>query len=166
MTLKLENHDTEEELEKEIKSSKNCRYQLRLRAILMLKQGIKPGLIKKALIISDPTYSEWIRKYNNSGKEALKKYGSGRKEGNPVWDQSIFDELFKNLDCMEEYWSVIKMQKWIKDSYDVSIPCSTIDYKLHKANYSWKTSRPSPYKGDAVKQEDFKKMELKRWLRN
>jgi transposase len=58
------------------------------------------------------------------------------------------------------------MQEWIKENYDKNIPSSTIEYNLHKANYSWKSNRPSPYKGDEEKQKEFKKKELRRWLKS
>jgi hypothetical protein len=35
---------------------------------------------------------------------------------------------------MEEYWSVPKIPKWIKEEYEQDIPHSTIEYHLHKAN--------------------------------
>jgi len=160
--LELKDHDSEEELKKEIRATKNGRYELRLRTVLMLKQGYSPKAIKEILLISGSTYAKWIKQYNEEGKERLKKHGSGRKEGNPKWDQRIFESLMKKLDLMEEYWSVPKMQKWIEEEYGVEIPDATIEYHLHKNNYSWKTNRPSPYKGDKKQQERFKKRALKK----
>ena len=164
--LKIENHDSEEELRKEIRNTKNGRYQLRLRVILSVKIGMSSSEIRKELLISSATYSNWIQKYNANGKEALKQHNSGRAEGNPKWDASIFYELFKKLDLMQEHWSIVKMQQWIKEEYDKDIPYSTIEYRLHKANYSWKTNRPSPYKGDKDKQEEFKKTASRKWEKN
>ena len=57
------------------------------------------------------------------------------------------------------------MQEWIRLTYEKNIPSTTVERKLHQANYSWKSSRPSPYKGDIVKQEEFKKMELRKWCK-
>ena len=37
---------------------------------------------------------------------------TGRKEGNPKWENGIFEKLFKKVDTMEEYWSIPKMQEW------------------------------------------------------
>ena len=160
--LELKDHDSEEELKKEIKSTKDSRYQLKLRAVLMLKQGYSPKEIKKILLIAGSTYAKWIKQYNEYGKDKLKEHNSGRKEGNPKWDKKIFEALMKKLDLMEEYWSVPKMIEWIKKEYGVSIPDSTIEYHLHKNNYSWKSNRPSSYKGDKEKQESFKKMGCKK----
>ena len=155
--LELKNHDSKKELKEEIRKTKDGRYELKLRVILMAKEGYSPTEIKKILMIAGATYSRWIKQYNEEGKEGLKRYERGRKEGNPKWDKKIFEELFKKLDKMEEYWSVPKMREWIKEEYKKDIPDSTIEYHLHKANYSWKTNRPSPYKGDKEKQESFKK---------
>ena len=49
------------------------------------------------------------------------------------------------------------MQKFIEDIHKVKILEESIRIILHKYGYSWKTSRPSPYKGDKEKQEEFKK---------
>lgn len=159
--LELKNHDSKKELREAIRKTKDGRHELRLRVILMLKEDYSPTEIKKVLLIAGATYSRWIKRYNAEGKEGLKRHESGRKEGNPKWDKQIFVELLKKLDEMEEYWSVPKMQKWIKEEYKEDIPDSTIEYHLHKANYSWKTNRPSPYKGDKAKQDSFKKKGLK-----
>ena len=166
MRLKITDHETEQELKESIRYAQDGRYQLRLRTILLAKQGKRPKDIQEELLISPPTYSEWVHKYNSGGKDNLKRHGSGRTEGNPKWDAKIFEELFEKLDLMKEHWSIIKMQKWIKEQHDVDIPYSTIEYRLHKANYSWKTNRPSPYKGDKNKQEEFKKTASRKWEKN
>ena len=59
--IELKNHDSEEELKKEIKSTKNGRYELKLRTVLMLKQGYKPKEIKEILMIAGSTYAKWCR---------------------------------------------------------------------------------------------------------
>jgi len=155
--LELKNHNSKKELKAEIRKTKDGRYELRLRVILMLKEGYSPTEIKKVLMVAGATYSRWIKRYNEEGKDGLKRHESGRKNGNPKWDKKIFEDLFEKLDEMEEYWSVPKMQKWIKEEYKQDIPASTIEYHLHKSNYSWKTNRPSPYKGDKEQQASFKK---------
>jgi len=155
--LELKNHNSKKELKAEIRKTKDGRYGLRLRVILMLKEGYSPTEIKKVLMVAGATYSRWIKRYNEEGKDGLKRHESGRKDGNPKWDKKIFKDLFEKLDEMEEYWSVPKMKKWIKEEYKQDIPDSTIEYHLHKSNYSWKTNRPSPYKGDKEQQASFKK---------
>jgi len=48
--LKIENHDSEEELRKEIRNTTNGRYQLRLRVILSVKIGISSSESKKRVV--------------------------------------------------------------------------------------------------------------------
>ena len=164
MALKIKNQDTLEELKKEAKHTSNGRYQLRLKVIIKAKEGVKSKQIQKELMISQHSYYYWVHTYNSKGKEALKKIKiTGRKEGNPKWDKKIFEKLFIELDKMKEYWSITKMQKWIKKEYNQDIPYSTIEHRLHKAQYSWKSNRPSPYKGNKDKQEDFKKKASINW---
>ena len=52
MRLKIAEHNTIEELEKEIKSRQPDRYRLRLQAILLAKQGMNNKEVQKALLIS------------------------------------------------------------------------------------------------------------------
>lgn len=156
--ITLENHHSNEELEKEIKSTRDGRYRLRLQAILLIQQGVKTKIIIQQLQIGRETFFNWKRWYNERGLVGIKEVSKGgRAEGNPVWDNTIFEALYKKLDLMEEYWSVPKMQEWILKHYEVKIPDSTIEYRLKVNGYSFKSSRPNPYKGDKDKQDAFKK---------
>ena len=155
--LEIKRHDTVEELRREIKYAKDGRYQNRLRCVLMAMEGKQVVEIRKELMISTSTYAEWIKRYNKEGKEGLKRYKSGRKEGRVIWDKKIFEALFEKLDKMEEYWSVPKMQAWIEKEFHVVIPLQTIRNHLRQAGYRYKSSRPNPYKGDVKKQKAFKK---------
>ena len=167
MALKIKEHDTIEELREKIRYTKDGRYQLRLNTIVLAKRGIRSKEIQKELMISSKTYYSWIHHYNEGGTEALENIKiTGRKEGNPKWDNKIFEELFLELDAMEEYWSIPKMQNWIKERYNKDIPYSTVEYRLHKSKYSYKSNRPSPYKGDKELQEEFKKTDLRVWQKS
>ena len=105
--------------------------------------------------ISRVTYVKWIRRYNEEGINGLKtKKSTERKE---KWDNNLFKELFEELDKNKGFWTTKKMQKFIEEKHNVKIPEESIRRRLHKYRYSWKTSRPSPYKGDKEKQEEFKK---------
>ena len=73
------------------------------------------------------------------------------------WDQSIFDDLVKEIDKGGRYWSIPLMQKWLKEHKKQDIPESTVWYHLNRLNYSHKSARPHPYRGDKERQEAFKK---------
>lgn len=82
-------------------------------------------MIGKAAIFS------WLKKYNKDGLEGLRRISKGgRKEGNPKWDNKVFEVLFAKLDSMEEFWSVPKMAEWMKDEFNVEVPERTIHHRL------------------------------------
>jgi len=167
MALKLKNNNTLEELKKEMRKATDGRYQLRINTIILLKEGERSSKIQERLLIGSDTYCRWLRSYNEGGMEALKNIRiTGRKEGNPEYDNYIFEELFKRLDLMQEYWSVIKMQKLVKELHNIEVPNETMRMRVKRAGYSYKSNRPSPYKGDAVKQEEFKKTDSKMWSKD
>ena len=164
--IKLKDHDTEEELLQEIRNTKNGRYQHRLRTILLAKRGISSKSIREEMLISSATYSKWLKDYNEHGKEILKQYNSGRKNGNPKYEDKIFKEVFERLDLMEEYWSIAKMQKLVLELHKVQVPDETMRMRIKRAGYSYKSNRPSPYKGDADLQADFKKVVSQMWSKS
>ncbi len=167
MALKLQEHNTLKELKQEMRKATDGRYQLRVNTIILLKEGEKSSKIRERLLIGSDTYCRWIRSYNNGGLKALKDIKiTGRKEGNPEYDDYIFEELFGKLDLMQEYWSVIKMQKFVKELHNIEVPNETMRMRVKRAGYSYKSNRPSPYKGDAVKQEEFKKTDSKMWSKD
>jgi transposase len=167
MALKLKNNNTLEELKQEMRKATDGRYQLRINTIILLKEGQKSGKIQERLLIGSDTYCRWIRSYNKGGLEALKNIKiTGRKEGNPEYDDCIFQELFQQLDLMQEYWSIAKMQKFVKELHNIEVPNETMRMRVKRAGYSYKSNRPSPYKGDKTKQEEFKKTDLKMWSKD
>ena len=49
------------------------------------------------------------------------------------------------------------MQKLVEEKHGVKIPCKTVRHRVKKAGYSYKSNRPSPYKGNKELQDEFKK---------
>ncbi len=164
--IQLKNYDTEDELLQEIKNTNNGRYQHRLRVILLVKRGMTSKAIREELLISSATYCKWLKNYNEYGKEILKQHNSGRKNGNPKYEEKIFKEVFEKLDLMEEYWSIPKMQKLVFELHSVQVPDETMRMRVKRAGYSYKSNRPSPYKGDEELQDNFKKMESQMWSKS
>ena len=155
--LEIKNHDDAETLRHEIRHAKDGKYQLRLRAILMCKEGAKSIQIQRELKIGPHTYARWVKKYNEGGKEALARMKQGNKKGRVIWEPKIFDELVEEIRQSQEYWTLKRMQSWIEKRYGKTIHLETIRYNVRKRGLSHKSARPSPYLGDKGAQEDFKK---------
>lgn len=131
--------------------------KLKLRAIINIKKGKKVKQVAEDLLVSRQSLSAWQRIYNDEGIEGLATNKGGRPEGNPTWDENIFIALTEHVEKTGGYWSVPLMQKWIEGKYKKTIPLQTIWYHLCLLEFSYKSARPHPYKGDRKRQELFKK---------
>ena len=134
--------------------------KLKLRAIINLKRGKLVKQVSDELVVSRQSLSAWQKIYNERGVDGLLTNKGGRTEGNPVWDTAIFTALTNHVKEKGGYWSVPKIQEWIEKKYNKVIPLQTIWYHLCLLEFSYKSSRPSPYKGDTERQESFKKRAL------
>lgn len=158
--ITLNRQHTETEIEHEIRRTRDGQYRLRLQAIRLVMDGLSSSKITKQLMIQPRTLFRWVKWYNTKGFKGIKEVSKGgRPEGNPKWDDAIFKALFAKLDAMEEFFSVPKMAAWIAAEYGVEIPERTIHFRLTSNGYSFKSSRPNPYKGDPDLQAAFKKTE-------
>lgn len=155
--IEVKNYDDIDTLRKEIRKAKDGRYQLRLRCILMRKKGASTREIEEELKIRRQSIARWVKKYNEGGKEALANIKPGNKKGRIKWDVEIFNALAKHISQTKGYWTVMRMQDWIKEKFGHTIPLETIRYHLHKLGFSHKSGRPSPYLGSWEAQKDFKK---------
>lgn len=149
-------HDTVEALRGKIKKSSDEAYKQRLKIIIAAKEDTKRSEIANRLMISTRSVSVWVGRYNKGGSEALRTNKDGRPEGNPVWDASVFDELAKEIN-KGGYWSIPRMQAWLKEHKKKDIPEQTVWYRMDKLGYSYKSARPHPVQGNKDKQETFKK---------
>ena len=131
--------------------------KLKLRAIINIKKGKGVMQVAEDLLVSRQSLSAWQRAYNDKGTDGLLTNKGGRPEGNPTWDGKIFTALTKHVQKTGGYWSVPLMQKWIEDKYEKTIPLQTIWYHLCLLEFSYKSARPHPYKGDPKRQQAFKK---------
>ena len=131
--------------------------KLKLRAIINIKKGKGVMQVAEDLLVSRQSLSAWQRAYNDKGTDGLLTNKGGRPEGNPTWDGKIFTALTKHVQKTGGYWSVPLTQKWIEDKYEKTIPLQTIWYHLCLLEFSYKSARPHPYKGDPKRQQAFKK---------
>lgn len=155
-------HHTLAELVELKNKSSDDGQKLRLRAIINIKKGKTFEQIAEEMLVSRKSIGVWHVKYDEKGVEGLLSNKGGRKEGNPTWDAEIFEKLTEHVKNTGGYWSVPKMQEWVKETYKKTIPLQTIWYHLILKKFSYKSSRPHPYKGDKEKQDSFKKGALRK----
>lgn len=154
--IPIKERDTIAALREAVKRSDNEAQKNRIRAIIALKEGRTRTQVAKLFVISRTSVVSWITLYNEGGVDALKLGVGGRPEGNPKWDAVVFEKLAKEIDN-GGYWSVPKMQEWIKTHHKKDIPEQTVWYRMDQLDYSYKSARPHPMQGSQERQEAFKK---------
>jgi transposase len=127
-----------------IKNTSDSAFRLRLMIVekLLSEPRLSLQSVARSLIVNRETVTKCLRLFNDGGLEALKPKRAGRKEGNPKYDGEIFLELVKTLEKTKEDWSVYKMQDYIREQHEVTVPESTIYYRIAKLGFG-KRSRKS-----------------------
>jgi transposase len=154
--LTVVEHDTEAELREKLRHAHDEAYKTRVKAVLLAMQGKKRYEISQQLTVDLKSVTVWVQKYNTGGTAALATNKGGRPEGNPKWDASIFTDLAKEID-KGGYWSIPRMQEWLKENLKKEIPEQTVWYRMDQLKYSYKGARPHPVQGNTERQEAFKR---------
>ena len=158
-------HDSITDLEIAIKKTQDSSLKVRLKAILLRRKGKTPQEVAESLMVTDRSITGWVIHYNKDGIAGLHTKQGGRPVGNPKWDASIFKELAKEID-KGGYWSIPRMQEWLRKNHKKDIPEQTVWYRMDQLNYSYKGARPHPVQGNRERQEAFKKgVLLNSWSR-
>ena len=159
--IKIEEHYTLEEWQKLIPKNQDLEVRFRMLVIekILSNPTISSKEICKIFYITNNTFFRWLKWYNEGGLDKLKN-GTGGKGSNSrkvQYSEEIFialgEEIEKN---QEQIWTLEKMQIFIKEKFNVEPTLQIISYRL-KGKYSYKSSRPYPYKADRDELGRFKK---------
>lgn len=155
-TLNLVAHDQIATLRQHLKRAPDEAYKNRIKVVILALSGKKRYEIVRQLTVDPKSVTTWIARYNANGLSALVSNQGGRPKGNPKWGTAVFTELLAEID-KGGYWSIPRMQEWLKKEQKLEIPEQTVWYRLNQLGYSYKSARPHPVKGDKERQETFKK---------
>jgi transposase len=157
---------TSAELRTSLRQSRDDGQKTRLKAIIFAQEGCERQEIVERLQVSDHSVTNWVHAYNEGGVPALATNSGGRPKGHPKWSADIFTALATEID-KGGYWSVPRMQEWLKKHYQKDIPEQTVWYRMDRLNYSYKSARPHPAQGSRERQDTFKKgASLRSWSRS
>lgn len=160
--IKLIKHDTLEQWHDKIKRIRNNDHKLKMLVIekVLSNPKISGKEIQKSFFITAATMYAWIAWYNEGGLDKLKIGNGGRGSdgnSNKQYDDKVFDSLANEIDNnQEQVWTLEKMQLFIKEKFNIEPSIQVIAYRL-KGKYSYKSSRPYPYKANRDKLGRFKK---------
>ncbi|MDR0665513.1 MAG: helix-turn-helix domain-containing protein [Helicobacteraceae bacterium] len=126
-----------------IKNTSDSAFRLRLMIIekLLSEPELSLQSVARSLIVNRETVTKCLRLFNDGGLDMLKPKRAGRKEGNPKYDGEIFLELVKTLKKTKEDWSVYRMQDYIREQHEVTVPESTIYYRIAKLGFGKRSRR-------------------------
>jgi len=162
-TLHVVAHDTAADLRQKLRTAHDEAFKNGIKAILLALEGKKRCEIVEQLAVDASRVTAWVQRYNEGGAAALIFSKGGRPAGNPKWDTTLFETLAKEID-KGGYWSVPRMQEWLRKKYKKDVPEQTVWYRMDQLNYSYKGARPHPVQGDRERQETFKKgASLRSW---
>jgi transposase len=103
---------------------------------LLSEPALSLQAVAEALIVNRETVTKCLQLFNQGGLDLLKPKKAGRKEGNPKYEKRIFVDLADALSRSEEPWSVYRMQAFIEKNHGVTVPESTIYYRMAKMGYA------------------------------
>jgi transposase len=156
--IRLKNKHSLKQLQTILQSKTDALERNRIKVLIELKKGKSKSEIAGIFQMERGTIIDWMKAYNKDGIKGLKTNKGGRPEGNPVWNDKIFEKLIMQIDKQDQYWSIPLMQEWILKHYKKEIPEQTVWYRINKMNdFSCKSSRPTPYLGNKKEQGIFKK---------
>jgi len=152
MAIILECKNSYEELKFLLKKNKDELMKSRIKILLLIKKDVSRKEISERLSVNKGTITNVVKRYNQNGLESLRTNKGGRPEGNPLWDDNIFEGLVKEIEKQDRYWSLPIMKEWIQKHYQKAISEKTVWYRMrHMNQMSYKSSRPHPYLGDKKK---------------
>ncbi len=126
----------------------------RIQAIISAREyGIKA--VAEIYNISRETLMRWIRKFKDGGSSSF-SVAKGRGRSSKLSEMQKL-EIKDYIEKTGAELSSKKLQSYIEEKFSISISKSTSHRLLRSLGFSYITPRPSHYKKDPQKQEEFKK---------
>ncbi len=150
-----------DELRREARSRNDARMRIRLQAIVLAKQGRTAEEIAAALDVSRRPVQEWVRRYNQSGMEGLRRRpGQGRQEKLSLEER---DRLCTRIEAAPREVDEVctlrgrDIQRILHKEFGKLYHLNSVYALLHRLGYSCLMPRPKHQKADPQAQEAFKK---------
>jgi len=149
-----------ENAERDYKNLKEGRVALKLMAIIAYKEHTSES-ISKIFKISQRHFQKLVKDYQELGLEGLIQHGRGHNASK--LNKTELGEIkrwileSKTKAGKQIHWTLLKLKNEIKSVFGIDISTVAIWNHLHTINLVVKMPRPTHYKGDKEKQEEFKK---------
>jgi transposase len=135
--------------------------RIRLQAVLLAKQGRTAEEIAAALDASRRPVQEWVRRYNQSGVEGLRRRpGQGRREKLSLEERERLCARIETAPREEDEVCTLRgndIQRILQKEFGKLYHLNGVYALLHRLGYSCLMPRPRHPKADPDAQEVFKK---------
>ena len=150
-----------DELRREARSQDDARMRIRLQAIVLARQGRTAEEIAELLGASRRPVQRWVRRYNQSGVEGLRRRpGQGRRE---KLSREERDRLCARIEASpreEDEVCTLRgkdVQRILHKEFGKLFHLNGVYALLHRLGYSCLMPRPRHRQADPQAQEAFKK---------
>lgn len=124
-------------------------YKIKLTIIYrLLTETISKKQLSKEINLSRKIIIGYVKQFNAGGLNGLQPKKRCKSSYNVLYPDSIFKSLTDEIDKQEGVWSLPRMQNYIEENFSQKPSLSQIYKRLKKLGYSYKSSRPHPFKGD------------------
>ena len=150
-----------DELRCEARAQRDARMRIRLQAVLLAKQGRTAEEIAAALDASRRPVQEWVRRYNQSGVEGLRRRpGQGRREKLSGEERDRLCARIEAAPRQEDEVCTLRgndIQRILQKEFGKLYHLNGVYALLHRLGYSCLMPRPRHPRADPEAQEVFKK---------
>ena len=170
VTMNIKEHYSSKQLLKMYKTESDARLARRIQAVFLASKGHTCPEIMHITGASRRAVQQWVKKYNNSGVEALK---DRPKPGKPT----TLPRKLENQFCLriasgpskQDGVSVLNgpaIQRLLEREFGVVYSLWGVYDLLHRLGYSCLCPRPEHEKADPDAQKEFKKTSPKSWTKS
>lgn len=165
--MRVEDRHGLDELRGLVRAEREASMRNRMQAIVLAKQGRTAEEIAETLGVSRRPVQAWVRRYNESGVEGLRRRpGQGRRERLTREER---DRLCGRIEAAPREDDAVctlrgkDIQRILQKEFGKLYRLSGVYALLHRLGYSCLMPRPQHRKADPSAQEAFKK---KLWIRS
>lgn len=152
--------ETLDELQERRRKEKDHRIKVRIYGLILIKEQrfARQQELAEYLGVDLSTLSRWIRKYKESGLDAVLKIESGGARRNSV-SPSLHEALKERVKSpTNPFRSYKEAVQWVKDEHRIELEYNTLrTYLMRHFKTKIKAPRKSHYKKDDQAEEAFKK---------
>jgi transposase len=172
--IKVQLNSNERDKLEKIRKRSSSRDSERLLMVLLSNEGCSPPKIGEILKRNPHTVRHWLKRFIQKGIEGLsRKFSSGRPRDKRGLILSVINDILlfepTKFGYVESVWSICLIAHHLKEQYQMTVSCDTIERALKEAGFTYKrpsktVSRDAPSKEEKLRAVEVILTEIKELL--